>query len=62
MEHKIIAAYAQVVVGVVQCGLIGVGLWLMSRSGDRRDLQLDVMTKSLERQSEALGKLLQPTP
>ena len=34
----------------------------MSRSGDRRDLQLDVMTKSLERQQgEALGKLLQPT-
>ena len=39
-----------VVVGFLQVGLIGWGLWQMSQSGTRRD-------RALDQQSEALGKV-----
>ena len=45
-------------VGFGQIGLIGWGLRQMSRNGDRRDQQLDAMTKALERQGEVLAELL----
>ena len=42
--------------GLLQCALIGGGLWLMSQTGKRRDIQLDAMTKALERQGQALER------
>ena len=45
------------VVGLGQIIAIGVGLWVMSKNGNRRDLQLDAMTKALDQQSEALEKM-----
>ncbi len=46
-QAAVTAAY---IVGLVQCGLIGWGLWLMSRSNASRDATLT----ALERQGEAL--------
>ncbi len=56
MEQPITAMWAQVGVGLLQCALIGGGLWLMSQTGKRRDIQLDAMTKALERQGQALER------
>ena len=65
MEQQITAMWAQVVatagVGLVKCGLIAWGLRLLSRSGERGDRQLDVMTKALERQGDVLAELLRRT-
>ena len=60
MEQEISAMWAQVVatagVGVLQCGLIGWGLWEMRQSGARRDRQLDALLKGLERQGETTAQ------
>lgn len=69
MEQQISAMWAQVWVtagvGLLQCALIAGGLWMMKRSGERRDRQLDLMEAAqreqgaaLERQGEALAELL----
>ena len=58
MDHQIIATWARVGVGVGQLVLIGWGLWQISQSGKRHDRQLDVMTKALTQQGEALAELL----
>ena len=50
MEHQIIAAYAGVVVGLGQLGMIGWGLWRMGKSSGERNRQLD-------QQGEVLGEL-----
>ena len=57
MEQQIPAMWAQVGVGLLQCLLIAGGLWLMSRTGERRDRQLDLMEAGQREQSEALGKI-----
>ena len=57
MEQQITAMWAQVGVGLLQCLLIAGGLWLMSRTGERRDRQLDLMEAGQREQSEALGKI-----
>ena len=41
-----------------QLGLIGWGLWLMQRAGQRRDKQLDGIMKALEDQSAGIRALL----
>ena len=55
---EIAAVIASGFVGFGQIGLIGWGLRQMSRNGDRRDRQLDAITKALERQGEVLAELL----
>ena len=57
MEQQISAMWAQVGVGLLQCLLIAGGLWLMSRTGERRDRQLDLMESNQREQGEALGKI-----
>ena len=37
--------WARVGVGLLQCVLIGGGLWLMSQTGKRRDIQLDAKVR-----------------
>ena len=65
MEHEIITAWAQVGIGLLQCALIGGGLWMMKLSGERRDRQLDLMEAAQreqgERQGEVLAELLRRT-
>ena len=56
MEQHLTAMWARVGVGLLQCVLIGGGLWLMSQTGKRRDIQLDAMTKAFERQGQALER------
>ena len=50
MEHEIITAWAGVGIGVGQLILISWGLWMMKRSGDRRD-------RALDQQADTLGKI-----
>ena len=58
---EIAAVVVSGVVGLGQIGMIGVGLWLMNKNGNRRDLQLDAMTKALDKQGEVLAELLRRT-
>ena len=55
---EIAAVVVSGVVGVGQITAIGVGLWLMNKNGNRRDLQLDAMTKALDQQGEVLAEQL----
>ena len=63
MEQQIAAMWAQVWVtagvGLLQCALIGGGLWLMSQTGKRRDRQLDMMEAAQREQAERLGTALE---
>ena len=65
MEQHIAAMWAQVWVtagvGLLQCGLIAGGLWMMKRSGERRDRQLDIMEAAQHRQGDVLAELLRRT-
>ena len=45
MEQHSTAMWARVGVGLLQCVLIGGGLWLMSQTGKRRDIQLDAKVR-----------------
>ena len=54
MESQITATWAQVGVGLLQCVLIAGGLWVMSRTGERRDRQLDIMEANQQEQATAL--------
>ena len=57
MEQQITAMWAQVGVGLLQCLLIAGGLWLMSRTGERRDRQLDIMEANQREQGQALREM-----
>lgn len=48
------AAMAQVLVGVLQSGLIAWGLWLMHRASSDRNKQLDQQGTVLEQHGQAL--------
>ena len=65
MEQQISAMWAQVWVtagvGLLQCALIRGGLWMMKRSGERRDRQLDQQDTALDRQGQVLVELLRRT-
>ena len=56
---EIAAVIVSGVVGLGQLILIGVGLAMMKRSGDRRDRQLDLMEAGQREQSERLGTALE---
>ncbi len=51
------AAMAQVFVSLLQCGLIGWGLWQMQRASYSRDRQLDRQDKIMEQQGKALENI-----
>ena len=57
MEQQIIAMWAQVGVGLLQCVLIAGGIWVMSRTGARRDRQLDIMAANQQEQAVALRSM-----
>lgn len=63
MEQQIAAMWARVWVtagvGLLQCALIGGGLWLMSQTGKRRDRQLGMMEAAQREQAERLGTALE---
>ena len=52
------ADQAGVVVGFLQVGLIGWGLWQMSQSGKRRDRALDQQAETLGKIGEGITELL----
>ena len=52
---------AAVIVSIMQCVLIIWGLVLMSRAGQRRDRQIDVITEGLREQSAGIRALLERT-
>ena len=57
MDHQIITAYAGVVIGLGQLGMIGWGLWRMGTASKERNQQLDRQDKVMERQGEVLGQI-----
>ena len=46
-------------IGLLQCALIGGGLLMMYKAGNRRDRQLDAITENLSEQSAGIRALLE---
>lgn len=56
---EVASLWSTTVIGLLQCGLLFYGLRLMGQTGQRRDKQLDVLTKGLEEQSAGIRALLE---
>ena len=61
MEHEIVALWVQTVSRVVGLGCLVWGLFQMQAAGDRRNKEIDVPGKTLERQGEVFAELLRRT-
>ena len=51
----------QAIASVVGLGCIVVGLFQMQAAGERRNREIDMMSKALERQGDVLAELLRRT-
>lgn len=51
---QVYAVWAQVVVGLLQTGLIGWGLYMMQQASNQRNRQLDQHGQALDQQGQAL--------
>ena len=58
---QLVVAGAQLLVSGVGLGCIVWGLFQMQAAGERRNKEIDVLGKALERQGEVLAELLRRT-
>ena len=58
---QLVVAVAQLLVSGVGLGCIVWGLFQMQAAGERRNKEIDVLGKALERQGEVLAELLRRT-